>query len=96
MTGSESENENINNDKVVVFHNNTGPMCLEMLEFFDQNDIEYEEHLNTEDGFTTLLKSYKSNFAESEGISTTFGYYPMIFVGDRAFSGFDTVIEERY
>lgn len=92
LTGSESENENISNDKVVVFHNNTGPMCLEMIEFLDQNDIEYEEHLNTEDGFTTLLKSYKSNFAESEGISTNFGYYPMIFVGDRAFSGFDTVI----
>ncbi|HQF36407.1 MAG TPA: polysaccharide deacetylase family protein, partial [Candidatus Dojkabacteria bacterium] len=95
LTGSKTDDKKVTNNKVVVFHNNTGPMCLEMLEFFNQNDIEYEEHLNIEEEFTTLLRSYKADFTESEGVSTSFGYYPMIFVGDRAFSGFDSTVGEE-
>ncbi len=80
---------------VVVFHNNTGPMCLELLDFLRNNDIEYEEHLTTDTDFGTQLNAYKGNNSESEGISESYGYYPIVFVGGRAFSGFNEEIGEE-
>ena len=32
---------------------------------------------------------------KSEGVSSSFGYYPIIFVGDKAFSGFNAPIGEQ-
>ena len=77
-----------------VFHNNTGPMCLEALDFFETLDYPVVEHLTTDDDFGAELAEYRSDFTESEGVSTTFGYYPMIFVEGRAFSGFNEEIQE--
>lgn len=90
-----SHNPDTGQSSLVIFHNNTGPMCLEMLDFLEENSIPYEEHLTTDTDFSTELSSYKSKVPVSEGVSTTFGYYPMIFIGDRAFSGFNTDIEEE-
>ena len=67
---------------IVVFHNNAGPMCLEMLSFFDEFDIEYEEHLTTDTDFGTQLNASKGDISESEGVSNSYGYYPIIFIGD--------------
>ncbi|MBN1915472.1 hypothetical protein JW796_00555 [Candidatus Dojkabacteria bacterium] len=75
--------------KLVVFHNGAGPMCLEALEFFDQNGIVYEEHLTYDEDFSEELAIYRSSTDISEGVSTTYGYYPYIFVGGKAFSGFN-------
>ncbi len=90
---SSENNSNTQVDTVIVFHNNTGPMCLEMLDFLKENSIPYEEHLTTDTDFSRELNSYKTKVPVSEGVSTTFGYYPMIFIGDRAFSGFNATIE---
>ncbi len=80
---------------VVVFHNGTGPMCLEMEEFFEKNNIKYEEHLNTDTDFGTQLNAYKGSISKSEGISDTYGYYPIIFVGGEAYSGFNKEIGDE-
>lgn len=79
-------------NEVVVFHNGTGPMCIEMEEFFQENNIEYEEHLTTDTDFGTQLNAYKGNISKSEGISDSYGYYPIIFVGGKAYSGFSEEI----
>lgn len=77
---------------VVIFHNNTGSMCIDALEFFDENNIEYEEHLTTDSDFTDVLKTFKAEFPTSEGESMNYGYYPFIFVGGKSFSGFNKEI----
>ncbi|MHC1716349.1 MAG: polysaccharide deacetylase family protein [Candidatus Dojkabacteria bacterium] len=82
-------------NNVVVFHNGTGPMCVEMEEFFEKNDIEYEEHLTTDTDFGTQLNAYKGSISKSEGISESYSYYPIIFVGGKAYSGFSEVIGEE-
>lgn len=80
--------------EVIMFHNGTGPMCLDAIEFFESNDIKYTEHLTSDPDFSVQLEIYMAKFnGESEGFSGDFGYYPMIFAGDRAFSGFDDVVE---
>jgi len=87
-----SDSNTVNENEVVVFHNNTGPMCIEMIEFFEDNNIVFEEHLTTESDFSQLLNTYKSEFENSEGVSENFGYYPIIFIGNEAFSGFNEEI----
>lgn len=75
---------------VVMFHNGVGPMCLDAEEFFEENSIAYTEYLTDDPDFPSKLGFYKSEYGEeSEGISTSYGYYPFIFVGGKAFSGFN-------
>ena len=80
-------------NRVVVFHNGSGNMCLDMLAFFKEHKIQYEEHLTTDTDFISQLNSYKKG--ESEGVSDSYGYYPIIFIGDRAFSGFNKEIGDE-
>jgi len=76
--------------KIIMFHNGTGPMCLDAIDFFVESSIQYQEYLDTEIDFQEKLAQYKENhMANSEGVSPSFSYYPIIFVGDRAFSGFN-------
>ena len=82
-------------EKIVMFHNGTGSMCLDALAFFETTDYPLEEHLNTETGFNDLLTSYIAEFGVSEGVSTSFGYYPIIFIEDKAYSGFTDEIEQE-
>ncbi len=84
-----------NEEKIVMFHNNKGSMCLEALSFFEEQSYPVEEHLTTESDFSEELQSYKSNYEESEGVSTSFGYYPIIFVGEKAYSGFNEEVKEK-
>lgn len=88
----EGEREEI--DGIVIFHNGVGPMCLEALEFFKENGYEYIEYKTEDEVFMEKLLEYKSGFNSSEGVSESFGYYPIIFVKDRAFSGFNDLVED--
>ena len=85
-----TQNTEIEDSQLVIFHNGSGAMCLEALDFFEENDIEYTEYLNSEEDFRENLNIYKDAYNDvSEGVSTEFGYYPMIFYKGRAFSGFN-------
>ena len=82
--------------EVVMFHNDTGPMCIEAKEFFEENGIQFEEHLTTDSDFSELLFEYKAKFnGQSEGESSSFGYYPMIFLENKAFSGYNDSVGEQ-
>jgi len=90
-----AEEETITGNKILVFHNGKGEMCLEALEFFKTINYPIEEHLNTEQDFTDNLNGLRSSFEESEGVSKSFGYYPVIFIKNRAFSGFNDYVKEE-
>jgi len=91
---SNGKKESFSDNKIIMFHNGKGPMCLEALDFFEIVDYPLEQHLNYEPNFRELLNEYKSNFEKSEGVSESFGYYPIIFVNDKAYSGFNKEIGE--
>jgi len=82
-------------DKLVMFHNGRGPMCIEAKEFLSSMDYPVEEHLNNEAEFATLLAGYKTKFKTSRGVSDSFSYYPIIFIGNQAFSGFNDEIKNE-
>ena len=94
ITESVNEGDEVGTKELVIFHNGTGSKCIEALAFFDSMDYEYTQYLNTDPEYSSKLREYKQGFNVSEGESTSFGYYPIIFVEDRAFSGFSEDIED--
>lgn len=77
-------------DVLTIFHNGSGPMCIEAISFLEENDIEYFQVLNTDADYAEKLSMYKSEVInESVGMSTSFSYYPIIFYKGVAFSGFN-------
>lgn len=82
-------------EKIMMFHNGKGPMCLEAQEFLKTIDYPVEEYLDSDEGFFDQVSELKALFGQSEGVSENFGYYPMIFVKNRAFSGFNEEIKSE-
>ena len=80
-------------DGIVMFHNGKGSMCLEAMEFLASIDYPNRQVLNTEADFTDQLGEMRQKFEKSEGVAEDFSYYPIIFVGKKAFSGFDESIK---
>lgn len=81
-------------NKIVMFHNGVGPMCKDAEAFLDGLDYPVEEHLSDEKNFLTLLDKYRVQFPRTEGVSDSYEYFPIIFVKDRAFSGFDEEVQQ--
>jgi hypothetical protein len=79
--------------KIVMFHNGLGPMCKDAEAFLNTLDYSVEEHLVGEKRFLTMLDSYRARHPESEGVSQSYEYFPIIFIKDRAFSGFNAEIK---
>jgi hypothetical protein len=81
-------------NRIVFYHNGVGPMCVEFLAFLETVDYPLEEHLVGEPGFWDSMNALKAEFGRSEGFSEAFGYFPIIFVKTKAYSGFDAAIGE--
>ena len=79
--------------KIVVFHNGKGPMCVAAKRFLDSINYPVEEHLDTAKGFLKLLESYRAKYPYSLGLSSEYGYFPIILLQDKAYSGFDENIK---
>ncbi len=82
-------------NKIIMFHNGKGPMCLEAVDFLDDIDYSVEQLLDNEEGFQQRLDDIKGSFSESEGVSTSFAYFPIIFIKDKAYSGFNDEIKDK-
>ena len=80
-------------EKLVMFHNGRGPMCKDAQAFMAGLDYPVEEHLSDEKNFHSLLDRYRIQFPKSEGVSDAYEYFPIIFLKDRAFSGFDKTVK---
>ena len=95
-SNSAEDSIDLEDGQLAIFHNGTGPMCLEALEFFDENDIKYVEHLTMDSDFSEKLTQYQDLYGnQSEGVSVSFGYYPFIFYKDTVFSGFNDDIGDE-
>lgn len=82
--------------ELIIFHNGKGPMCVEAIGFLEENDIKYTEYLTTDEEFQGQLSEYQEKFeGVSKGVSASFGYYPIIFINDNAYSGFNENIESQ-
>lgn len=93
VTTDTSSALDMKDDELIIFHNNTGSMCLEALQFLKEKGYKYTEYISSQDDFNVAMSKYKGSFTESEGFSKNFGYYPIIFVEGRAFSGFNGVVQ---
>ncbi|MBN2421746.1 hypothetical protein JXB41_00845 [Candidatus Woesearchaeota archaeon] len=85
--------------KLVMFHNGKGPMCIEQLEFLEDIKKEYiklvvEEYLTTEEGTHNLIYEFMSNHEKSLGVSDNFGYLPITFINNHAYSGFNNEVKK--
>ncbi len=85
-------------EKLLIFHNNSGPMCLQALDWLDSVRSEHpglvvEEHLTYEPGTSELLNQTKAQVGQSQGVSTNFGFLPIVFFQGQAFSGFNDDIK---
>lgn len=85
-------------DTLVIFHNGGGPMCMEALDWLaamqsQHPDLVVEEHLTTNPANLPLLAQMKALYGPSQGVSTTFGYLPIVFSSGQAFSGFNDEVQ---
>lgn len=92
IPAQQGERQNV--EGIVIFHNGVGPMCLEALEFFKENGYEYIEYQTEDEQFNSKFLEYRGGFNSSEGVSKSFEYYPIIFVKDKAFSGFNSLVAD--
>jgi hypothetical protein len=95
--GKETTGKKVANvgNKILMFHNGKGSMCLEALEWIKTIDYPVEQHLDSEEGFREKLNELIEEFGQSKGVSTSFGYYPIIFIKNEAFSGFNEDIKNQ-
>lgn len=94
---SEGEGENGEGDTLLIFHNGSGPMCLEALDWLEGVRSRFpalavEEHLTYEAGEAELLGQLEARFQTSQGVSRSFEYLPIVFFREQAFSGFNEEI----
>lgn len=86
-------------DSLLIFHNGTGPMCIEALNWLaeiqaEEPDLVVEQHLTTDPASLALLGQLRLQYGQSQGVSTTFGYLPFIFFRGEAFSGFSEGVKQ--
>jgi len=98
-TPESSDEDLLATGKLLIFHNGTGPMCLEALDWLDSIRAQYpdlviEEHLTYESGETNLLNQLTARFSQSQGVSTSFAYLPIVFYQYQAFSGFNDDVRD--
>ncbi|MBD3209903.1 hypothetical protein GF318_00820 [Candidatus Micrarchaeota archaeon] len=82
-------------DRIVMYHNGQGEMCLEAMDFLETVNYTVETHLENETGFESELNSLIDAYGESKGKSSSYGYYPIIFVKNKSYSGFGDQIKNE-
>ena len=96
-----NEEENLKNPcavedlSLIMFHNGEGPMCIEAVDFLKTINYSSGQVLTTEPDFSQRLAARKEKFTQSEGVSDSFGFYPIIFIKNRVFSGFNEQIKNQ-
>ena len=97
--GAGIEPDEIESGVLLIFHNGSGPMCLEALDWLeeareDHPALQVEEHLVYEEGERALMLQLEAEHEASEGVSSAFEYLPIMFFEDAAFSGFNADVAE--
>jgi hypothetical protein len=96
-SGDDGDDGSVEERSLLIFHNGSGPMCLAALDWLDGIEPQYpalvvEEHLTYEAGERDSLVALEQEYQTSQGVSTSFGYLPIMFFEGQAFSGFNDEI----
>lgn len=91
----QDEEGEVSVDDMIVFWNENGAMCIDLKQFLNEKNYPFIAYSPGDEGFSSTLSSYTQSFSRSEGISASFGYYPIIFFKGHAFSGFNDEIKEK-
>ncbi len=83
----------------MIFHNGMGSMCLDALDWLADvqsahPDLVIEEHLTTDSAGLAYFQELTAQYEQSQGVSTSFGYLPVIFFQGQAFSGFNDQVQQ--
>lgn len=82
--------------KIVIFYQDKKQeMTKEALSYSNTINYPVERNVYSDPGSKDYLEGLKKFYKESEGKSEKFGYFPIIFIKDRAFSGFDQAVENK-
>lgn len=82
-------------EEIVVFGNEENELYQDLISFLEEGNYSYTKYLISDSSFLDKLSSYKKEYGSSEGMSKSFRYYPFIFLKEKAFSGFNSVIKEE-
>ncbi|MDD2909403.1 MAG: hypothetical protein PHU74_00575 [Candidatus Pacebacteria bacterium] len=86
---------NAEDNFIVVFGNDHGELCSDLRTFLESNNYPYTNYSTSNPEFLSELEYYKKEYKVSEGMSKNFRYYPIVFVNEKAFSGFNNEIKEN-
>lgn len=89
------EEEGLGGQSLVVFGDKKSELYQDLITFLKAEHYPYTEYLISDVDFLEKLKDYKEKAGFSEGMSNKFRYYPLIFVREKAFSGFNAQIKEQ-
>ncbi|MBP7934279.1 MAG: hypothetical protein KA354_06485 [Phycisphaerae bacterium] len=94
-----SEETPAGRDTLMIFHNGMGSMCLDALNWLADVRSEYpdliiEEHLTTDSAGLAYFQELRAQYEQSQGVSASFGYLPVIFFQGQAFSGFNDQVRQ--
>lgn len=86
-------------DVLYMFHNGSGPMCLDALDWLADLRVTHpaltvQEHLTYEAGEANRLARFAALYTASQGVSDSFAYLPIIFFRGQAFSGFSAEVAQ--
>lgn len=86
--------------EMIIFTSPSNVLYQDLVSFLEANNYSYERRLTSDEDFLKDLTALKKETKRSEGMSKNFRYYPLIFINESAFSGFNKevkkLIEENY
>jgi len=81
-------------DKIIIFHNGIGEKTKQARGFVSTLTYPVEEYTYPEGSSKGYFLGLKDFYKISSGESESFGYFPIIFIGENAYSGFNDEIQE--
>ena len=80
-------------DRIIIFHNGAGEDTKQANGFVNTLTYQVEEYVYPEGQSKGYFLGLKDFYKESLGESDSFGYFPVIFIQDKAYSGWNDEIE---
>ncbi len=87
--------EIIQEESIVIFGDEKNELYKDLVSFLEKENYAYTKYLVSDSEFLNKLDSYKKEYGFSSGMSKNFRYYPIIFIKEKAFSGFNSIIQKQ-
>ena len=101
LAGCNAPAPELSPEVLYMYHNNLGPMCLEMKAWLNETVIPsypnliIEEHLLSDLNALGTLNALTAQYDQSQGPSSSFQYMPAVFYQGHAYSGFDESVKSE-